>query len=607
MSNCISLISCDGLCRDIHNIKDTSRTTLLPYVDNLVQINDNIDCTYFVRNDLFIGFLIDTTEFLCDSTITNGLYSYGSVSYSVNSVSYNGVEFVTSPIVPTYTLTPSSFNCLECDVDSAICVFNPRVSNNTNAHSQNLTNILNSLGLNIEVFPYGQSGSFVFRVYDGDDFSIEIERTTAPNAGVYQMFYTNGNLSVNFNGTTITTNTIEDSTNTCTTSKPGFQVSSVTGVTSCGVVNNFDDYVTVNECDVITIFPMGATCSIVNTYGKTGSTRSATLVVTGGTPPYTFLWENGNTTSTIINLPAGTYNATVTDSFGDYTINTSCYLPPINCTQVTIKPNVSYTCQVDGSNIQTGLAFLSIIPTGGVSPYTFSGSINNVPTTITNGMTLNHGDFVSIEVYDANGCSPDVVSIGVVCPPGPTPTPFPFDPLPCLGSITCPNSNTFLLEISATTIDLLSPGYGYDFNFVLSSPSNYSGSLTGSYKIFNVDLPNSFLPISTINPFPYNLSNQRYWYGALGTPEVELNDYVEFGFKELTPTNPTNSDSPWNLTYFPYSEQNPGYTPTYSWTPGSTSIQISVALFDEDYCVHKGSTTITIPLDGNTNTASISF
>ena len=609
MSNCISLISCDGQCPDIHNIKGTSRTNLLPYVDDLVQINDNIDCTYFVRNNLFVGFLIDTTDFLCDTSSLDSLAAYGSVTYNVNSISYNGVEFVTSPIVPTYTITPNSFNCVDCSANSAICFDSSTSSNNTTAHSRNLTGIFNSLGLNIQVFPYGNEGSLAFRIFDGDDFAIEIERTTAPNAGVYQLFYLNGVLNVKFNGTDITTNLVDDNTNTCTNNKRSYVVTTVTGVSTCGVVNTFDDYVTVNECDVITLFDMGVTCSIVNTYGKTGSTRSATLVVTGGTPPYTYLWENGNTTSTIINLPAGTYNATVTDAFGDFVVNTSCFLPPIDCTQVTIKPNVSYTCQVNSSYSQTGFAFLSISPTGGVSPYTFSGNVNNVPTIITNGMLLSNGDFITIEVFDANGCSADVISLGIVCPPGPTPTPPPFDPLPCLGSITCPNANTFLLSISAETQDLGSPdpSYVYLFNLKLTSPSNYTGKLVGSYKIYNIDLPNSFLQPTTINPQPNNLSNQKYWNGALGTPLVELNEYVEFGFTELTPTNPTNSDSPWNLLYYPYSELNQGYTPTYVWLPGSTSIQISVALFDEDYCVHKGTTTITIPTNGNTNTASISF
>lgn len=611
MSNCISLISCDGLCPDIHNIKDPSRSNLLPYLNTLVQINGNVDCTYVVKEPLLVGFQMDSIEFLCDLSQPNGLNAYGSVSYSVNSVTYNGNEFINTPSVPNYTIDPNSFNCLECDTDSLLCVGNTTNSNNSNAHSQNLTNILLSLGLNIQVFPYGDNGSFVFRIYENDSFTIEIERTSIPNPGVYQFFYVNGTLSLNFNGINITTNLINDDTNTCATRKTGYEVTTFSAVSTCGVVNNYGDYVTVNECDVITIFPMGVTCSVVNTFGRTGSTRSATLVVTGGTPPYNFLWENGNTTGTIINLPSGTYNAVVTDAFGDFVVNTSCFLPPVDCTQITINTNISYTCQVNSSYSQTGFAFLSLIPSGGFSPYTFSGSINNVVTTITDGMLLNDGDLLNVVVFDTNGCSSEIEFLGIVCPPGPTPTPPPFDPLPCLSSILCPNSNTFSLNVSASTFDLNfgnTPSYTYEFNVVLSSPSNYTGTLVGSYKIYDVDLPNSFLSTFNSNlPFPNNLGNTMYWDGALGTPSVSLNDYIEIGFSELTPNNPTNSDSPWNITYYPYGEINFGYTPTYSWVPGSTSIQLAVALFDDDYCVHKGTTTITIPIVNNTNTATISF
>ncbi|MFM7016176.1 MAG: M4 family metallopeptidase [Bacteroidota bacterium] len=49
---------------------------------------------------------------------------------------------------------------------------------------------------------------------------------------------------------------------------------------------------------------------------------SCTINVTGGVTPYSILWNNGGSGSTINNLSAGTYQATVTDANGCFLINT---------------------------------------------------------------------------------------------------------------------------------------------------------------------------------------------------------------------------------------------------------------------------------------------
>ncbi|HRF40320.1 MAG TPA: SprB repeat-containing protein, partial [Saprospiraceae bacterium] len=46
------------------------------------------------------------------------------------------------------------------------------------------------------------------------------------------------------------------------------------------------------------------------------STGTLTASATGGTAPYSYLWNTGATTPAIANLPAGTYSVTVTDLEG---------------------------------------------------------------------------------------------------------------------------------------------------------------------------------------------------------------------------------------------------------------------------------------------------
>jgi hypothetical protein len=79
-----------------------------------------------------------------------------------------------------------------------------------------------------------------------------------------------------------------------------------------------------NECDVITIFPMGVTCDTVNPT-TTNGVGSISLIITGGTAPYSVFWSNGVTGSTMItNVVSGTYSATVMDYYGDFTVSTTC-------------------------------------------------------------------------------------------------------------------------------------------------------------------------------------------------------------------------------------------------------------------------------------------
>lgn len=121
----------------------------------------------------------------------------------------------------------------------------------------------------------------------------------------------------------------------------------------------------------------------------------ATAVVNGGTPPYTYAWSNGATTTTTIGLSPGQYFVTVTDANGctaldDANIGVACNF------QITAVPD-SVSCHSlnDGSIIVT--------PTGGTAPYQYS---------IDNGTTWQSGNIfpnLTADVYvvygqDSVGC-----------------------------------------------------------------------------------------------------------------------------------------------------------------------------------------------------------
>ncbi|MDD3878363.1 MAG: T9SS type A sorting domain-containing protein, partial [Bacteroidales bacterium] len=78
-----------------------------------------------------------------------------------------------------------------------------------------------------------------------------------------------------------------------------------------------------------------------------GCNGTATVSVTGGTSPYTYLWSNGLTTSSITGLAVGTYSVTVTDINGcsaicsqTVTTTSTCYYIDLGVTKMLTSPNI---------------------------------------------------------------------------------------------------------------------------------------------------------------------------------------------------------------------------------------------------------------------------
>ena len=79
-----------------------------------------------------------------------------------------------------------------------------------------------------------------------------------------------------------------------------------------------------NSCNIITLFPLGVDCESINASTPVSANGLISLFVTGGTPPYSTTWSNGSQGAYIFNLLPGSYTATTTDYYKDFTATTVC-------------------------------------------------------------------------------------------------------------------------------------------------------------------------------------------------------------------------------------------------------------------------------------------
>jgi hypothetical protein len=112
-----------------------------------------------------------------------------------------------------------------------------------------------------------------------------------------------------------------------------------------------------------------------------------------GMAPYTYQWNNGNQTSTISLLPAGTYKVTVTDAQGLINKMTFYITQPNRLTASAGKTNVSCNGSIDGA--------AWVLPNGGTSPYSYQWS-NGETTQYIYGLSA--GNY-SVTITDDNGCT----------------------------------------------------------------------------------------------------------------------------------------------------------------------------------------------------------
>src|SRR5690606_2837431 len=147
--------------------------------------------------------------------------------------------------------------------------------------------------------------------------------------------------------------------------------------------------VTITEPDAI------ASNKVVNGISCNGAAdASITISPTGGVAPYTYLWNNADTNSSLAGLSGGTYSVTITDASGCTLVENITITEPDVLT-------VGSTSQTDVSTYGGNDGEAAVVITGGTAPYSYLWS-NGATTDTATGLTA--GNYV-VTVTDANGCT----------------------------------------------------------------------------------------------------------------------------------------------------------------------------------------------------------
>ena len=153
--------------------------------------------------------------------------------------------------------------------------------------------------------------------------------------------------------------------------------------------------ITVTDAAAISISVVAVDESCGNANG------TATATPSGGTGPYTYIWDDGGTqtTQTAVGLSSGTYNVTVTDANG-CAVSTDLFSAAVISSTPPISDATATATNITCNGAADGMAIANA--TTGISPYTYAWSDPGNQTTQT-AVGLLTGTY-TVTITDAFGC-----------------------------------------------------------------------------------------------------------------------------------------------------------------------------------------------------------
>ncbi len=186
-----------------------------------------------------------------------------------------------------------------------------------------------------------------------------------------------------------------DTTQTISSLSPALYFVSVTDSNGC----TLSDSILITEPDLLII-----DSAVINSLVCFGAnTGSVDISVSGGTPSYSYLWSNGETTEDITSLTAGTYSVIITDANSCVLYDTVNVLEPLQISSSLTAATSTLTGLASGGSVPYSLTIYD--PTSTF----FASSTNNFGTSFTVN-PLVPGEYCMVTI-DVNGCTDTTCTI----------------------------------------------------------------------------------------------------------------------------------------------------------------------------------------------------
>ena len=220
---------------------------------------------------------------------------------------------------------------------------------------------------------------------------------------------------------------------------------------------------------------LSATTTNVNCYGA--STGTVSVTPTAGVAPYSYSWSNGATAAGLINVAAGNYNVTATDSKGCTATATAGVIQPAS----VLLPVAATTSNVSCFNGNNGAISLTV--TGGTAAYIYNWAGG---VTTQNRSNLIGGTY-DVTVTDSKGCS--ATAAATVTEPNQV-----LSVSATASNINCFGGNTGAINLTAAGG---TAPYAYNWGGGVTT-QNRSNLAAGNYSVTVTDANNCTVSASSV-------------------------------------------------------------------------------------------------------------